>query len=613
MDDTPHARCGLAPAELREILPEAPGVYLFRSRSGRVIYVGKAKNLRNRVLSYFRSAGRPLKTTLMMERADHLDFILTATEKDAFILESNLIKKFMPRYNIILRDDKRYPCLRLDTTETYPRLSIVRKIRKDGALYFGPFSSAHSVRSTMKVIDRVFQLRKCRGKDLPRRTRPCLNYQMDRCLGPCTHDVSPAAYRRVVEQVRLFLEGRNRELIRRLQREMAAAAEHLDFEQAAKIRDQVAAIEETVERQRMISPRMEDRDIIGLARAGDRFQIVLLFVRKGAMVGSRDYRFFSPGGTAPEVMEAFLKQYYLSAGFVPKEVLISEAVADLVPIMECLSEVSGKKIRIRRPRRGEKLRLVRMAVKNAENIVRRNGAPEGPALMTAVQSALRLKEIPRFIEGLDISNFQGDLAVGTVVSFVDGLPHRQGYRNYRIRAVQGIDDYGMMAELVSRRVSKGHLPDLFLVDGGKGHLSAVRSVISREAAEKAPEIAAIAKADETRGETWDRLYLPGRKNPLRLGPSHPVLLLMMRIRDEAHRRAVGYHRRLMRKELTTSSLDGIAGVGPRRKQLLLAHFPDAAAIARAGVEDLCRVPGISRSLALRIVSSLAARDPENAT
>ena len=593
----------LDPDRLRELLPDCPGVYSFKDGSGRVIYVGKAKSLRKRVLSYFRSPkDLPRKTAIMIEKSFTLDFMLTSTENEAFILESNLIKKHMPRYNVILRDDKQYPCLRLDIKEPYPRLAIVRRIKKDGAVYFGPFSSSLAVRNTLNTIDRVFQLRKCKGKGLSKRARPCLNYQMGRCLGPCTFDIPVSSYQEIVRKVRLFLEGHNRELIEQLTKDMTGAAEELDFEKAAIMRDQITAIEKTVEHQDVVLPRMEDLDVIGLARSGAFHQVVILFVRKGYMIGSRYYDLENREGSNAEALEAFIKQYYLRETFIPKQILISEQIEDILSIGEWLSDLAGKKVTIHKPLRGEKLRLVRMAVKNAENLLEAHSQAGKEDLMDAVQSALRLKNPPRFIEGLDISNFQGDLAVGTVVSFVDGRPHKAGYRNYRIKAVEGIDDYGMMTELARRRMQRGELPDLILVDGGKGHLSAVKAAVDSYADSDPPDLVAIAKADENRQEKSDKLYIPGRKNPLKIRADDPVLLLMMRIRDEAHRRAITYHRRLRSKGMTASELALIPGVGKKRQKLLLRHFKDVNAIAGAGMDDLLKVPGISQSLAMNIIS-----------
>lgn len=605
----------------RHPLPRGPGVYLFKDARDRVIYVGKAKNLHKRVLSYFRpDTDLSTKTLLMMKGARALDTILTATEKEAFILESNLIKKYLPRYNIILRDDKRYPCLRLDIQSPFPHLTIVRKIKKDGALYFGPFSSADAVRRTHRVIDRVFKLRKCGQRELKKRSRPCLNFQMNRCPAPCTYDISPEQYREMVDQVRLFLEGRNQELLKRLQKEMHSAAAALDFEKAAGIRDQIAAVEKTVERQHVVSPRMEDQDVIGISQKEHRYQVVMLYVRKGYLIGTRSYRFRDKAASPADICEAFLKQYYARGVFLPREVLLSHAIEDQAAIREWLSNLAGKKILIRTPQRGEKKRLIAMAVQNAENLLQQQTEDAAEEVMERIGRVCMLKKSPRIIEGLDISTLQGSMAVGAVVSFVGGQAHPAGYRNYRIKAFEGIDDYGMMGQLAARRLKQGNLPDLFLIDGGKGHLRAVKRVVdgyARKAAPKEgewkdsdpdliPGLISIAKPDADRNESSDKIYLPGRKNPLPLKADDPVLLLMMRIRDEAHRRAIGYHRMLMTQGLTQSDLDRIPGIGPKRKQRLLRHFNGIQGVSRASVDALEQVPGIPHPVAEAIVSFFKA-------
>ncbi len=354
MNQTTLAQYDLDPVRLSRTLPKSPGVYCFKDMSGRMIYVGKAKNLKKRVLSYFKpEENLTPKTAMMMKNAGGLDVLITGTEKEAFILESSLIKKNMPRYNVILRDDKQYPCLRLDMNEAYPRLSIVRRIKKDKAIYFGPFSSANAVRSTLRFVERVFKLRKCKGAGLPKRARPCLNHQMGRCLGPCAREVSKAEYDHMVRQVRLFLEGRNLELIGRLKKDMAKSSETLNFEKAASIRDQIKAIEKTVERQHMVSRRMEDQDIVGLAQKGLIFQVVSLFVRKGYVVGSRNYTFRNQEAKPTEIMEAFLKQYYSRERFIPERILISETVEDLDSIAQWLSDSAGRKVAIHEPLKGE--------------------------------------------------------------------------------------------------------------------------------------------------------------------------------------------------------------------------------------------------------------------
>jgi len=609
MNEAPLALQDLAPESLRLNLPEGPGVYIFKDGSDQIIYVGKAKNLKKRVLAYFKPPRElPHKTALMMNKAEGLDYFLTATEKEAFILEDTLVKRHMPRYNIILRDDKRYPCLRFDVQNPFPRLSIVRKIRKDGALYFGPFSSAHSVRSTLKLIDRIFHLRKCKGRDLPKRSRPCLNYQLGRCLGACVHEVSSSAYNEIVHQVKLFLEGRNRELVRQLKKNMTQASEQLDYEKAASIRDQIRAVEATVERQHVVSPKMEDLDVIGLAQENGRFQVVILFVRKGYLLGSRDYLFRNKGVSPSEIMEAFLKQYYAQESFIPKYILISESFEDLPPLKDWISDLAGKKVSVHHPLRGEKLRLVRMAVTNAENLLSTQKEIQKDDLMALAKSVLRLRKVPRTIEGLDISTLYGDQAVGTVVSFLDGLPHKSSYRNYKIKGIQGIDDYGMMCEVVSRRLSKGNPPDLFVVDGGKGHLSAVKKMMRNFPELELPDVVAIAKADDRKKGKTDKIHIFGRKNPLSLKREHPVLLLLMRIRDEAHRRAITYHRKLRGKRFRESELDRIPGIGPKKRKLLLWHLGDIIGVSEAKFDDLILIPGISPSLAKNILTFFSEKN-----
>ncbi len=589
-------RLSMDPEFLKAHASEGPGIYIFKDGSGRPIYVGKAKNLKKRVLSYFRASGDlPHKTQVMMSRAKSLEFILTSTDKEAFILESNLIKKHLPRYNIILRDDKQYPWLRLDPNEPYPSLCIVRKARKDGARYFGPFSSALSVRSTVKLIDRIFHLRKCRDRSLPKRSRPCLNYQLERCLGPCAMEIPSETYRQIVDQVTLFLEGRSQELIKTLRKSMERASEDLDFERAAKIRDQIKAVERTVERQSVVSPKMEDQDVIGLARSEARYQIVVLSIRKGHLTGSRDYGFRNEEASPSEVMEAFVKQYYPREAFIPKVVLLSNPIEDQPGIGEWVSELAGKRIFIERPSRGEKARLTKMAVANAENLLKSRVEPD---LVSMTQEVLKLKKPPRTMEAVDISNISGDMAVGAVVSFVDGEPYRAGYRNFRIKTVEGIDDYGMMAELISRRLSKDPVPDLIVVDGGKGHLMAVKKVVDALHTGDPPDLVAIAKANQD--EESDKIFVPGRKNPIPLRQDHPVLHLLMRIRDEVHRRAISYHRKLRGKDLTASILDRIPGIGLKKKRSLLNYFGSLDAVAGAAVEELLKVPGITRTQAENI-------------
>lgn len=598
------SRMDLDAKTLRRKLPGSPGAYLFKDASGKILYVGKAKNLRKRVLSYFkREEDLPEKTRLMMRRAAALETILTDTENEAFILEDTLIKRHMPRYNVVLRDDKRYPCLRLDIRKPYPRLQIVRRIKKDGAVYFGPFSSAGAVRKTVRLIETIFPLRKCRGGSPPKRSRPCLNYQLGRCLGPCTRNVPGEVYGELVEQVRLFLEGRNQELQDRLREDMKKAAESLEFEKAAKIRDRIQAIRRTIERQHVVTPTLDDRDVLAVASREGLFQVVNLHVRKGALAGSRGYLFREQESTAPEVLEAFIKQHYAEKTFIPKTILISHPVNELASIEGWISDLAGKKITIHRPLRGEKKQLLAMAMSNAENFLKAHSTTRRNP-MELLEMALRLGERPVTIECMDISNLHGSLAVGTVVRFKDGEPEKRGYRNFRIRDVEGIDDYSMMAETVARRLSKGDLPDIFLVDGGRAHLGTVKRVLDAAVGGDSPIVLAIAKRDERAGEAADKIFVQNRKNPLSLGPDNPLLLFLMRVRDETHRRAITYHRKLRSRKMASSVLDRVPGIGPKKKKALLAHFGSVEAIKKVPLEELAGFPGIGQKIAKHVLDAL---------
>lgn len=603
----------LDPDRLQRVLPEAPGVYLFKDEAQEVLYVGKAKSLRKRVLSYFRPPREiPPKTLRMLEKARGLHFVLTATEQDALILERNLIGSHMPRYNIVLRDDKQYPVLCLDLREAFPRLRVVRRIKKDGALYFGPFSSALSVRQTLKTLDRLFKLRKCKGKDLPKRSRPCLNHQMGRCLGPCATAVSEEEYRNMVAQVRLFLEGRNTELLQGLVKEMEAASEALAFERAAAVRDRIRAVERTIERQHVVSSRMEDQDVVGVCQEGDLTQILLLFVRKGCVLGSRGTLLTGTGNTPAEVIEAFLKQHYPGSAFIPGWILLSETIEDREAIEGWLGTLAGKRIRIRTPLRGEGRDLVKMALENAAGLLKSHQEGRLDARLQTLKDILGLRKMPRRVEGLDISNLQGEQAVGTVAAFLEGDPEPSRHRNLKIREVEGIDDYAMMAELVRRRLAKGAWPDLFVVDGGKGHLNAVQKTLEAaetggtDGAAQLPECVSLAKPRDERGESVDKIYLPGRKNPVILERGHPVLLFLMKVRDETHRRAISYHRLLRRRRLTRSLLDEIQGIGARRKKSILTYVSALEDLAQVRVEDLAALTSMNRTLAERVLARFQA-------
>ena len=591
--------------------PQKPGAYLFKDKSGKIIYIGKAKNLSKRISCYFSQGGnQSRKVSRIIRNAAEIDYIITGTETEALILEGNLIKKHRPRYNVDLKDDANYPFFRLNINTPYPRVSVVRRIKNDGALYFGPYPSVTQARSTLRVIGPVFPLRKCTTRDIPKRSRPCLNYQLGRCLAPCCKEVSREEYREIVDQVRLFLEGRNKELISKLNRVMQKASRELDFEKAAGVRDQIRAVEKTVEKQTVVSSKMKDQDIVGVSRSGREAEVVILLVRGGSMVGSRSYSIRGEWEDSSDILESFIKQYYRDRQFVPCEIILSHPIDDRALISEWLTGLAGKKVSISAPSRGGKRRLAEMAEENADTILVRKQKADRSAILEEIRGVLRLERKPVHIEAIDVSNLGGELAVACIVSFFEGVPQRSGYRNYRIRGVEGIDDYAMIAEGIARRLGRGKPPDLFVIDGGKGHLAVALKTLDGLCLENPPDVISIAKADRTGPRGVDRIYLPNRKNPLDLDRNHPVLFFFMRVRDETHRRAVSYYRKRRQKKLTTSELDMISGVGPQRKRALLRFFGDIQTIAGAELANLVQVPGIAKSVAKNIFDHFHKEPPE---
>ncbi|MEN8688624.1 MAG: excinuclease ABC subunit UvrC [Desulfobacterales bacterium] len=606
LDDTPGRQ---SLDDLRGMLPHLPGepgVYLMRDAAGAVIYVGKARSLRKRLSSYFSGSGKPdIKTAVLIKKIADIETIVTASEKEALILESNLIKRHRPRYNVILKDDKRYPSLRLDVTHPYPRLSIVRKPKKDGALYFGPYASAHAVRQTLKIINKTFKLRKCTNREFTIRTRPCLHCQMQGCLAPCCRDVKREEYTEMVREVVLFLKGRTPDLIRKIKAEMVAAAERQDFEKAARLRDKMFALERTVEKQVAVSTDVKDRDVIACARSAELSLVTLLFVRGGFLLGSRTFNFTAPIVDDPELISAFIRQYYETAQFIPNEILIPVFPEETTLLEEWLQAVKGTRVVLRRPRRGEKARLLAMAVQNAAKELEEHLARETDRgdLLQRLQKRLQLDRLPTRIECYDNSNLGGSAAVSSMVVFIDGEPDKNAYRRYRIRDVSGPDDYATMNEVLRRRLERDATvppPDLLIVDGGKGQLNIALAVVADLGLKGRFDLIGIAKKDAQRGETADKIFKPARANPVNFGREADLLLFLQRIRDEAHRFAVAYHRKQRGKLALSSVLDVIPGVGKARKRALLKHFKSVRLIREASVEDLCCVKGIHRQLAQKI-------------
>ncbi len=592
--------------------PVEPGVYLLRDGEGRILYVGKARRLRDRLAAYFRSGGSAdPRIAALVARVRDFDIILTRNEKEALILESNLIKRHRPRYNVVLKDDKRYPSLRLDWSEPYPRFTIVRRIGSDGAAYFGPFASARAVRETLNLINRTFKLRKCRLSELRTRSRPCLQCQMNGCLAPCCRDVPEADYRRQVEEAVLFLKGRAPELIRDLRQQMEEAAGREEFELAARLRDKLRALERTTEKQVAVSTDFADRDVFAAVLSADGAAVVtVLEIREGFLTASRNVEVPETIASAAELLGHFIRQFYEARTFVPTEILVSAAPADGELIAEFLATKREAGVRLIAPQRGDRARLVELARRNAERALgelleRRSGQAE---LLERLRRKLALQRLPRRIEGIDHSSWMGKQPVVGLVSFVDGAADPAGTRRYRLPRLQPPDDYAALAEALRRRLG-GKEPsrpfaDLLLVDGGRGQLQAALAVLRDLGLEGEIELAAIAKKDPLRGETRDKVFRPGRANPVVFGREEDLLLFLQRVRDEAHRCAVGFHRRRRRSETLASILDEVPGLGPVRKKSLLRRFQGIQALRAAGRNEVAAVAGIGPRLAAAIFERL---------
>lgn len=610
-DITEHHRITDLRAELPQ-LPISAGVYLMRDADGEVIYVGKARNLKMRLGAYVKNSGRTdTKTAVLIRKIAAVETIVTASEKEALILESNLIKRYRPRYNVDLKDDKRYPSLRLDTRHPFPRLSIVRKIKKDGALYFGPYASAQSVRQTLKIINKNFKIRKCSDREFKTRTRPCLHCQMQGCTAPCCRDVDADTYADMVNEVVLFLKGRTPDLIHKMKKNMAAASESLDFEQAAVLRDRIFALERTLEKQAVVTTDFKDRDVVATAGNQRLALVTLLTVRGGFLQGFRSYPINETMSNEAEIVAAFLRQYYEHASFIPKEILVSESPDDAELIEEWLRNVKGERVRLIHPHRGEKARLLRMAVENAAKELSEQLAARAAKVdfLERLAKRLHLSAIPQRIECFDNSTLFGAQPVASMAVFTDGRPDKAAYRRYKIRSVTVPDDYASMREVLSRRLGKGDasepLPNMIMVDGGKGQLGIALAVVSELGLLKRIDLIAIAKRDDKRAEKHDKIFLPKRANPVQFGRDSDLLLFLQHIRDEAHRFAIDYHRRRRQKKTLQSELDSIPGVGRKRKEQLLRHFKSVKKIRESTVEELGGLPGISRTLAETILRSLA--------
>ncbi len=607
-----------------DTLPSKPGCYIYKNSAGQVIYVGKAVNLRNRVRSYFHNPfEQDFKTRKLVENIADIEWIVVGSELEALILEMNLIKKHRPRSNIRLKDDKRYPYIKVHWADPYPKVTVTRQMVKDGARYFGPYTSVWAVHQTLDVLRRIFPYLTCDRTITGQDERPCLYYDIKLCSGPCIGAIKQNAYRQMIADLCLFLEGRTEPIVTRLQIEMEQAAEELRFERAGAIRDQIQAIERVVEKQKVISSAQMDSDVIAMARADGEACVQVFFIRSGKMIG-REYFILEGTEEEPddEVIAEFIKQFYSEAASIPNEVLLPQEVEEALIIQQWLnSSRGGTKVELVVPHHGEQQELIALAAENAVETLRSLKARweadthRQSEALAELQQALNLPEPPNRIECYDISNTQGTAAVGSMVVFEQGVPRKSLYRRFNIKTVEGPDDFASMEEVLTRRFRRYQsaqeqkspgakqdpsfvlLPDLLIVDGGKGQLGRAVGVLEKYDLSGKVPVVGLAKQNE-------ELFLPGRKDPLILARHSQGLYLIQRIRDEAHRFAISAHRNRRGKTGLASRLDAIPGIGPARRKALLMKFGSIEAIRQASLEELTNVPGISEEIALSLQSQL---------
>jgi excinuclease ABC subunit C len=509
---------------------------------------------------------------------------------------------------VILKDGKNYPYLRIDLNEKYPPINVVRKIKKDKALYFGPYSSAYSVRTTLKQIHKIFKLRKCKKTQFNNRSRPCLNFQIKSCLGPCCNDVSKDEYDLIVKDVSLFLKGKGKDIIDRVKHEMKSYAAKQNFERAAELRDTIFAIEKTLERQYVVSSDLEDRDVIALSKDESKAVVTILKIRSGYLVDAGDYVFDARMDTASEILSAFVTQFYEKAPFLPSTILIQEKIESIPVIEDVFSEKKGKKVKIIIPKQGDKKRLIEMAINNADKKLKNLALKkiETEKLLISLKNLLKMDHLPKRVECFDNSNISGQNPVSSMVVFSNGEPDKDSYRKYIIRDDKHHDDYAYMQEVLTRRYSKKDmaLPDLLLVDGGKGQISIAVSVLEGLGILGDFMVAGIAKKDSDKGEKQDKIYISGRSNPLNINQYQTALHFLERVRDEAHRTAITFQRKRRQKKGQTSFLDNVPLIGEKRKQVLLKHYKGVSQIKNASIEELASLPTMNKKAAEAIVNAI---------
>ena len=593
-----------------QLFPASPGVYLMRDLSGEIIYVGKARSLRQRVRSYFNPSGDSrYHVKFLMAKVADIDVVLTDTEKEALLLENTLIKQHHPRYNLNLKDDKTYFSLRIDPNEEFARFTVVRKRPHDNARYFGPYSSGSAAREVLRQMIRMFPLRHYPLAACMSRTRPCLYHQIGQCSAPCHGQITKEAYAALVNGAMLFLEGKGRLLVAEFKRRMIEASECMNYEEAARWRNLLHSIEVTVEKQKVVL-RGGDSDVVGFYRDGNRIELALLFIRAGVLSGSRLFTLYWELEDAAAI-SAFLQQYYTCAVFIPEEILLPMDIDEKPALAELFSELKGSKVSLFLPQRGTKRELVALAGKNAMSVCRERDEKEATAeaVLLELSKKLQLNRIPRRMECYDISTIQGRFSVGSCVVFSSGVADRQSYRHYRIRTVDGQDDFAMLREVFQRRFSaasceKNGLPDLVVVDGGIGQLNAVQEIVAELGLAGSFDLVSLAKSRVLHDasalavrKSDERIFLPGRKNPVVLRQNSKPLLLLAAIRDEAHRFAIGYHRKLRGKEGLASGIETVPGIGPKRRVALLKHFGSLQRLKKASVDDIMAVAGMARTTA----------------
>jgi len=598
-------------------VPDSPGVYIMKGQRGRVLYVGKAKSLRKRLSSYFTPASPldPRKSKMVREVID-IDYVVTENELEALVLEANFIKRMKPRYNIILRDDKNYPYIKLTVNEEWPRLEVVRKIKKDGALYFGPYVPAGAMWEMLRFIRKTFPIRTCRY-NLDRPFRPCVLYQMGMCLAPCSEsfrdEESKTRYSEVVEEVRAFLRGERKDLIESLKEKMHRCSQELRFEEAAKIRDRIKALERAWESQRVISPEIGDLDVIGLYRDNDRACIFVFFIRSGMIIGQRDFIFKKGVDPDPaELIRGFIEQFYSREILIPPRIIIPVR-ADLKTQEAWLSSRRGDGVSISPPMNDIEEKVLSMAEENALFALGRHLEKRIEDDLIRIKDMLNLKSIPQRIVAVDVSNLSGAEAVGAIIVYEDGEFRKSDYRLFKIKTVEGIDDYAMISEVVGRYLDDlqdDQLPDLMIIDGGRAHLESALKVVKEY--DLNLDVVAMAKIRDGISEEkkigintqYERIYIPHRPEPVYLEPSASHTHLLQKIRDEVHRFAITYHKKLRKKRTLTSPLEGIKGIGRVRRLALLRHFGSIEKIKRASIEEIASVEGMNRKVAEAVKNAL---------